>query len=833
MRITPKKRPNDISKSANYLFYGKEADRKKSGRSYAEAKEHRVDWALGFGDPTVEGAMRGRTPAREIAGGFLDHEQRALDMRYADGKKRGRSREYDYVHFVVAFDKKDAAAGKLSPERQQEVVKAFVKRIGLEGHVGMAVAHKDTDDPHVHLVFHRSHAQTGKTWEPTVQAIDHPKHGKADQEALDYPALQNLAFKSSGQVGIKKRLHYHQQQLSQQYGLNVIADIGKGRHNEAEHLEAKRQGKAAFLNMTADERKDAREKTAADFKRSQTWHGLAARLEEKGYRLGMAGTGSKAALFLYTDTEKAKLSDIFGKDKDIRKAAIEQRLGQSFLDYVKEAKIELPERLDIGQAPPARKGGIIEGAGIISHMPRDKAAARDAWAIEAEAASRNRADIAGDKQALDMSNNGISAAERALADAISAVTRHQQRADAERREMLASFRDAFTNSTEVAEAWAAYERASGRASNMARVAFAPESVGRLKGSLALGAQSAARKKAVAALEKSKVALKRFIEEKEKHEKALVQVPQADANLERQRVEQMRMFGRKTIGARYEAAYEGVWAGSAKHSNKWRGSDPKTRTDADKKAMARGDVLAHTGYSAFESSDPKTRTDEDKKAMARGDVLAHTGYSAFESSVLVAHGAAPYQNRKDGEESYFVTLRNDVGEERTFWGKGLASALQNADAKDGDRISLNVEAQKEVKVRERLPNGSTREIDALRNIWAAKVDKPSDRFYATFVKTDGSKYHLFGEQAEKEIQRVEAQIGSRVDVKKNQHGSVELELTDPFYKMRADAEIREKAAQLDTVRRQAEARVHGLTPEQERKRDIGRSLKLDIGRDDDD
>lgn len=76
--------------------------------------------------------------------------------------------------------------------------------------------------------------------------------------------------------------------------------------------------------------------------------------------------------------------------------------------------------------------------------------------------------------------------------------------------------------------------------------------------------------------------------------------------------------------------------------------------------------------------------------------------------LVEHGHAPYQHKDGKRASYFVTLRDDSGNEKTTWGVRLADAVAASGVSVGDRVSLSHMDAEPVT----LPNGKT----ALRNDW---------------------------------------------------------------------------------------------------------------------
>ncbi|MGP4668117.1 Ti-type conjugative transfer relaxase TraA [Agrobacterium pusense] len=79
--------------------------------------------------------------------------------------------------------------------------------------------------------------------------------------------------------------------------------------------------------------------------------------------------------------------------------------------------------------------------------------------------------------------------------------------------------------------------------------------------------------------------------------------------------------------------------------------------------------------------------------------------------LVDHGVAPYEHNRQARESYFVTLKNDKGEQRTVWGVDLNRAMRDASPEIGDRIGLQHEGATPVT----LPDGTKAERNAWRVI----------------------------------------------------------------------------------------------------------------------
>ncbi|SQU05686.1 putative DNA primase protein [Escherichia coli] len=90
--------------------------------------------------------------------------------------------------------------------------------------------------------------------------------------------------------------------------------------------------------------------------------------------------------------------------------------------------------------------------------------------------------------------------------------------------------------------------------------------------------------------------------------------------------------------------------------------------------------------------------------------------------LVAHGAAPYEHDAKNRQSYFATLENDKGEQRTIWGVDLARAIADAGTQIGEKVSFEVVDSETVE----LPGGKTAE----RNIW--KVSTGAELAYDKLV-----------------------------------------------------------------------------------------------------
>ena len=91
-------------------------------------------------------------------------------------------------------------------------------------------------------------------------------------------------------------------------------------------------------------------------------------------------------------------------------------------------------------------------------------------------------------------------------------------------------------------------------------------------------------------------------------------------------------------------------------------------------MASGTMDRHLTYVAM------TRHRDGVQLYAAQDEFTNAGR-------LVEHGAAPYEHDPQKSDSYFVTLENSKGEQRTLWGVDLERAMQEAAPEIGEKIGL--------------------------------------------------------------------------------------------------------------------------------------------------
>ncbi len=112
-------------------------------------------------------------------------------------------------------------------------------------------------------------------------------------------------------------------------------------------------------------------------------------------------------------------------------------------------------------------------------------------------------------------------------------------------------------------------------------------------------------------------------------------------------------------------------------------------------MASGTMDRHLTYVAM------TRHRDGVQLYAAQDEFTNAGR-------LVEHGVAPYEHQPGNRDSYFVTLENDKGEQRTLWGVDLERAMKEAAPEIGEKIGLQHMGSTPVT----LPDGT----QTHRNTW---------------------------------------------------------------------------------------------------------------------
>lgn len=96
-----------------------------------------------------------------------------------------------------------------------------------------------------------------------------------------------------------------------------------------------------------------------------------------------------------------------------------------------------------------------------------------------------------------------------------------------------------------------------------------------------------------------------------------------------------------------------------------------------------------------------------------------------SGILLEHGAAPFEFNKDNNTNYYVKYRDQLGNERITWGLDLKRAIEESEAKIGDRVTLENQGRKAVEVDQKVKDDEgkvvgTKRITTHRNSWNIEV-----------------------------------------------------------------------------------------------------------------
>lgn len=96
--------------------------------------------------------------------------------------------------------------------------------------------------------------------------------------------------------------------------------------------------------------------------------------------------------------------------------------------------------------------------------------------------------------------------------------------------------------------------------------------------------------------------------------------------------------------------------------------------------------------------------------------------------LIRHGSAPYQHEANGARSYFVTLRDPGGTDKTLWGVDLERAMQASGAQPGQTVTLSNLGRQPVTINEPVRDAAGQVIgeqpkSVERNVWRVEAAGP--------------------------------------------------------------------------------------------------------------
>lgn len=227
------------------------------------------------------------------------------------------------LHFIIAFDPKDAGKGKLHPDVMREIAADVVGRLGLGGHQMLIYAHRDKSHPHIHFLVNRVHPETGKAW-------SHRNIGIRLKEACREIAMErglNVLkdrTKEREHENTKDRKH----DRNDEKGLDKWSAVEEiaGPPTDADYRLAKKLDRDPERPFNARTLAMLRSDLGSVFRSARSWQDLSERLAMRGLLLRPKGQG-----LILTDGEAyAKLSQL---GKTVRMKELEARFGERFADF--------------------------------------------------------------------------------------------------------------------------------------------------------------------------------------------------------------------------------------------------------------------------------------------------------------------------------------------------------------------------------------------------------------------------------------------------------------------------------------------------------------------
>lgn len=165
--------------------HGRKADGR--GRGFRDLSRYLFTGSVGERNPDRVAAAETRNcwsadPATAWAEMVATWEDRHDLKAAAGGRKGGQDNARPVLHLTMGWQ----TGEKVDRAEQMRAADGLLKKLGLEGHQALYVAHQDKDHAHVHIMVNLIDPKTGRT--PPVN--DH-LHRKLSEHAHDYRAARN------------------------------------------------------------------------------------------------------------------------------------------------------------------------------------------------------------------------------------------------------------------------------------------------------------------------------------------------------------------------------------------------------------------------------------------------------------------------------------------------------------------------------------------------------------------------------------------------------------------------------------------------------------------
>ncbi|MCY4171567.1 MAG: relaxase/mobilization nuclease domain-containing protein [Bacteroidetes bacterium] len=227
------------------------------------------------------------------------------------------------LHMSISWAPED------DPSRNQmtEVAERVLKKLNLQDHQTMLVAHGDEHYAHLHTMVNRIHPVTRRP-----QSL-----------GLYYRDVQEILRKAEREMGFRETPgHYYQ--LPDQSPPDRRESLSKRAHKATQS-----RGEIPFQVLV-------RETAEADFDVASSWEDLHARLHKHGLQLIPSGSG----LVVTDQHEYAKCSSV-AKNASLRK--LEARFGESWRDADEismTTQIQKLQKIKVAELSPAAKRTVVK-----------------------------------------------------------------------------------------------------------------------------------------------------------------------------------------------------------------------------------------------------------------------------------------------------------------------------------------------------------------------------------------------------------------------------------------------------------------------------------------
>lgn len=352
----PRQQPAGFRPSALYL----------AGQT-AKTSPDRVAWVKAYGLETTE-------------------PEAAAAVMQATAARSTRCRTPAY-HFVLAFDPKDARAGKVSQDTLREIADEAFERLELKGHQALVFSHRDTDHPHLHFLVNRVHPETGKAYSRHNDGrrltglvrkvarerglnIARDRTRIAEKELvkeLDVPPAEPPSPKDKKpRKDRNRRDRARGAEQNPQPEAHIVT--------EGEYWQAKREDRPPQAELGKDAVRHLRDRVQGHFHNAESWEDLTTRLAAHGIALERKGQG----LILSREDGTAKLSAM---GKGVRFKELEARFGEPFADFtVRRAEslqkdaarsVDLPDPDSMTPAERRRAQRLADARQAVKRKRRD------------------------------------------------------------------------------------------------------------------------------------------------------------------------------------------------------------------------------------------------------------------------------------------------------------------------------------------------------------------------------------------------------------------------------------------------------------------------------